>query len=67
MRLFAGGKLVECHVSTPEAPANPACAPRGAWALLPKKPLEPGTTYTVTVEGMPGERRVEWTFTTARQ
>jgi hypothetical protein len=45
-----GGPVVDCHVSTPDAPSNPELAPAGTWCLIPKEPLRGGATYTVVVE-----------------
>ena len=64
--LSLAGRPVDCIVSSPRAPSNPAIAPDGAWCLIPRKTLEPGATYTVTVEGMPQLGRFEWRFTTRR-
>lgn len=59
------GKTVEFWMSTPEKPAN-ATYQRNTICLMSKQPLEPGTTYTVTVAaklgGKPWTRT--WTFTT---
>jgi hypothetical protein len=59
----ARGSQVECWVSTPSAPANfsrPDSA--SSVCLLPKKPLERKTMYTVTVTA--GETTWSWSLTT---
>jgi hypothetical protein len=59
-----GGPAVDCHYSTPQAPTNPELAPDGAYCLIPKAHLKPGTTYTVVARGVPDEPDLRWSFTT---
>lgn len=62
------GKLVDFHVSTPEKPAVPEEDRDNSRTicLLPKLPLSPKTTYTVTIKATVGEAPFErtWSFTT---
>jgi cysteine-rich secretory family protein len=72
MRLHVGGAdgpAVPCHFTSPERPLNPDLAPRGAWCLIPKKRLAPGTLYTAVAENVPTGvdtfETLEWSFRTA--
>ncbi len=57
---------VELTLSTPEAPLTPQ-APRGTVALYPRRPLQAGHAYRVTVSAIVAgsEWRQAWQFTTA--
>ncbi len=61
-----GGPVVDCHYATPDAPTNPEIAPAGAYCLIPKSHLKPGTTYTVVVEGLADWPGLTWHFTTGK-
>jgi hypothetical protein len=58
----SSGAPVDCYRSTPIAPSNPELAPRAAWGLIPKSPLHPNRTYTVTADL--GDGRHDWSFRT---
>lgn len=73
MKLLDGKDVVECWFSSPQKPSNPEHAPEGAWCLIPKSPLKPGTLYKVIAEwkigrAMDGKTNAgqyhEWTFRT---
>src|SRR5262249_52469612 len=68
-RLVDGqGKEVDFWVSTPEKPLNPNKPLRSIY-LVPREPLNPETTYEVTISaevlGEPWNR--SWKFTTAKK
>lgn len=62
------GKLVDCHVSTPAAPACPKedRDNSNTICLLPKLALGAGATYTVSIKAKVNEQPFEktWSFTT---
>ncbi len=59
------GEPVDCRLSSPWEPSNPALAPRSAFALIPESPLRPRTRYWARASrGGRAARSLEWTFTT---
>ncbi len=59
---------VECHLSTPEKPAD-ARYQRNTVCLIAREPLKPATTYTVTVTAKIGTKPFTrtWSFTTVKE
>ena len=69
MRLFVElfgttGDEVACFYSTPAHPTNPVLAPANAFCLIPKKVLEPRTTYRVVARDLRNGDEMKWHFTT---
>ncbi|MEQ1632551.1 MAG: hypothetical protein ABL997_09270 [Planctomycetota bacterium] len=67
MKLLLGsesGAEVDCWFTSPQQPLNPALAPDGSYCLIPKRPLQPGSTYFVVADWIDGSRRVVWKFST---
>lgn len=71
MSLADGKGTVACWFSSPDKPARKDRRQQGAFCLIPKEPLKPKTTYTVTfkckkygIEKTP-EWTKTWSFTTA--
>lgn len=60
----AGAEPVPCLFTSPGHPGNPDCAPRNAFALIPRAHLEPGTTYSVLASGFPDRADLHWNFRT---
>jgi hypothetical protein len=61
-----GKTEVECWFSSPSKPTNPDLVPRNAWCLIPKAPLEPGTSYSVSAEWYGSGKKLEWSFRTGK-
>ncbi len=64
MRLLDGTREVPCWFSSPQQPTNAELAPPGAFCLIPKAHLRPGTTYTVVVRFPREHRDLTWSFRT---
>lgn len=60
----ANGPEVPCWFSSPEQPTNPVLAPPSAACLIPKAPLEKGTSYHAEVEFLDAGTKVTWSFKT---
>lgn len=64
MRLLDGGREVPCWFSSPQQPTFADLAPPGAFCLIPKSHLRPGTTYTVVVRFLDEANDLTWQFRT---
>jgi hypothetical protein len=64
LRLFDGKTEVPCWFSSPSKPTNPQAVPANAWCLIPKAPLKPGTSYSVSAEWYGSGKKLDWSFKT---
>ena len=66
LTLFDGGKKVDCFYSTPVKPTNPEIAPKGAYCLIPKRVLDPKTTYEARAYNPILKENLSWSFKTGK-
>jgi hypothetical protein len=65
MRLFVGSEKVDCYYSSPFSPTNIEIVPKGAYCLIPKRPLLPNTRYEVrATDPIYDNKPFRWYFTT---
>jgi len=66
LSLSEAGAQVECWSSSPSQPSNPFVVPANTWCLIPKRPLKPGTSYSVSAEWTSTKRKLAWSFKTGK-